>query len=288
MQDYNQYTQNSLAEEHFGSEPAFRDTRKHKSNNMLLIITIMLATVAIVVSAAALILLADKDSDPDNKKTEESITQKESDEELSVENEKSAEEPEEEEVQYIPETMYANCNTTPTLRSGPGTDYSKLADIPAGDSLICNGPAKNGFSKVSYNGIDGYASSEFLSYTKPYVWYYNEEEVEDFVRDVLYAYVDSINTNDVDVLTQYERGAAVTDTIKNHPKVKKTVDSELVLSVNCYGTKRISRTRVTVIRESTIRVYKYDGTQHDAIEKYLTTVENTGDGMYVIEYAKMK
>lgn len=48
------------------------------------------------------------------------------------------------------------------LRSGPGTSYSKVASIPANAILTITG-IENGWYKTSYNGSEGYVSSDYIT-----------------------------------------------------------------------------------------------------------------------------
>ncbi len=48
------------------------------------------------------------------------------------------------------------------LRSGPGTGYSKVASIPANAELTITG-IENGWYKTSYNGNEGYVSSDYIT-----------------------------------------------------------------------------------------------------------------------------
>ena len=105
---------------------------------------------------------------------------------------------------------------------------------------------------------------------------------------MLYAFVTSVNNDDVSYLTQYLSGQAVADAHTSHNQIKKVTSSEEVLSVNCHSVKRVSKTRVSVVRESVIRVYRHNGDIDDVSEKYLTTIENTADGMRVIKFEKIK
>lgn len=47
------------------------------------------------------------------------------------------------------------------LRAGPGSNYEKLASIPAGAILTLTG-SENGWYKTSYNGVEGYVSSDYV------------------------------------------------------------------------------------------------------------------------------
>lgn len=54
--------------------------------------------------------------------------------------------------------------STLNLRAGPGTEYDKLATIPYGATLNLTGVNGSWF-KTSYNGAEGYVSSEFIALT---------------------------------------------------------------------------------------------------------------------------
>ncbi len=60
----------------------------------------------------------------------------------------------------IPNTGGSSLN----MRSGPGTDYRKLASIPSNASLSIIGE-ENGWFKISYNGSSGYVSSDYVTLT---------------------------------------------------------------------------------------------------------------------------
>lgn len=67
-------------------------------------------------------------------------------------------------------TGYVNTNSDPLImRAGPGTSYKALANMPKGSSLtVLDNKAKtNGFYHVKYNGTTGYASSSYITFTKP-------------------------------------------------------------------------------------------------------------------------
>lgn len=52
--------------------------------------------------------------------------------------------------------------TSLNLRSGPDTSYSKVASIPATATLNITG-IENGWYKTSYNGVEGYVSSDYIT-----------------------------------------------------------------------------------------------------------------------------
>lgn len=56
-----------------------------------------------------------------------------------------------------------NCNEYISLRSAPDTNASALCNIPLGASVSCISTADNGFLKVIYNGVTGYALASYLS-----------------------------------------------------------------------------------------------------------------------------
>lgn len=51
--------------------------------------------------------------------------------------------------------------TSLNLRAGPGTDYDRLASIPTNTVLTITG-SENGWYKTSYNGMEGYVSSDYV------------------------------------------------------------------------------------------------------------------------------
>lgn len=50
------------------------------------------------------------------------------------------------------------------IRSGAGTNYRVLGSMPKGASVTITGEGGNGWAKVSYKGINGYASKQYLTY----------------------------------------------------------------------------------------------------------------------------
>ena len=271
--------------------PYYSEVPKKKGNTALIVLAIVMACIAVVSSAVAITLHFNKPSN--DKPTPQTSTSTETliEEDIPVtqpENKTASSQTAKEPEDIVVKTMYVDCNTTLNLRNGPGKSYDIIYEIPTGDAVDYIRDAGGGFSKVIYNGSKGYVSTEYLSNTKPTVWYYNETEVEQFVEDVLYAYVTSINTDNVNYLTQYLSGQAVNDARKNHPVVTKVTSNEEVISVNCHSVKRVAKNKVTVVRESVIRVYRHSGEVKDVTEKYLTTVENTSNGMKVVKFTQMK
>ena len=67
-------------------------------------------------------------------------------------------------------TGYVNTSSQPlTLRNGAGTNYSQITLMPKGSSLtVLDGKKQtNGFYHVTYNGKTGYASAQYISFSKP-------------------------------------------------------------------------------------------------------------------------
>lgn len=57
----------------------------------------------------------------------------------------------------------ATTTTALNLRSGPGTGYSVMAVMPAGSTVTLLGTNQNGFAKVTYANMTGWAYSAYLS-----------------------------------------------------------------------------------------------------------------------------
>ena len=67
-------------------------------------------------------------------------------------------------------TGYVNTSSQPLiLRSGAGTGYSQITSMPKGSALtVLDGKRQtNGFYRVSYGGRTGYASAQYISFSKP-------------------------------------------------------------------------------------------------------------------------
>ena len=56
-----------------------------------------------------------------------------------------------------------NCRESITLRAAPSVYARELAQIPLGQAVGFIGNAPNGFCKVNYDGLIGYALSEYLA-----------------------------------------------------------------------------------------------------------------------------
>lgn len=67
-------------------------------------------------------------------------------------------------LSVTPSTYTGTLNTdgfSLNLRSGPGTNYSKVESIPSGAALIITG-IEDGWYQTSYNGVKGYVSSDYV------------------------------------------------------------------------------------------------------------------------------
>lgn len=67
------------------------------------------------------------------------------------------------EVNQTVYVIYGSVN----VRTGPGTDYSRIDTLPYGASIQRIGIGDNGWSKVIYNGQEAYMYSDYLSTTNP-------------------------------------------------------------------------------------------------------------------------
>lgn len=56
-----------------------------------------------------------------------------------------------------------NCNTSISLRETPSTSAVVLKEVPLGSPVSYVEPAQNGFAKIIYNGMTGYALQSYLS-----------------------------------------------------------------------------------------------------------------------------
>lgn len=64
----------------------------------------------------------------------------------------------------IVSTMFVvECNESITLRDAPSVNARELAQIPLGQAVGFIEKAANGFYKINYNGLVGYALSQYLS-----------------------------------------------------------------------------------------------------------------------------
>ena len=65
----------------------------------------------------------------------------------------------------FPRTGHVSTGSLPLrIRSGAGTNYKVLGSMPKGAKVTITGEANSGWAKVSYNGINGYASKQYLTY----------------------------------------------------------------------------------------------------------------------------
>ncbi len=69
-------------------------------------------------------------------------------------------------VTPVNETVYLTGGGV-NIRKGPGTDYDVIGNESTGYTFTRTGRTSNGWSRVLYNGAEGYVSDSFLSTTKP-------------------------------------------------------------------------------------------------------------------------
>lgn len=83
--------------------------------------------------------------------------------------EQPASEPFAEWVNYGDSLWVVLCKESISLRSEPSTSSEALLQIPLFDSVKYLGDASNGFVKVEYNGVTGYALREYLDEYEPQI-----------------------------------------------------------------------------------------------------------------------
>lgn len=77
----------------------------------------------------------------------------------------------------VSETVYSTASLN--LRTGPGTDYEKCGCLPKGEDALRIGIGDNGWSKLTIGETTYYASSKYLSLTKPAPY---ENPYPDFIK----------------------------------------------------------------------------------------------------------
>lgn len=187
----------------------------------------------------------------------------------------------------VEKTMYVTAVDGLNLRSGPSTSYAKILSIPIGDPIYVIEYSNDDFAKAIYNGTTGYVGRKYLSSIQPTVWHYNSADVESFVTNSLYAFVDGVTRGDSSYVYNYYSGSIVKEEINSCNSIASRVMSEEILQVNCHSTTRISPMQVTVIRDSVIRVIYNDGTVKDVSEKYKYTVDYSKGRMYIVKLKRM-
>ena len=174
-----------------------------------------------------------------------------------------------ENVQYY---MYVvNCNESITLSSAASTSSASMGQIPYGAAVGIISDAQNGFYKVKYNGLIGYASASYLALSEPKpqaVSSVTPADVEAFVDSSLRAFVNGINTGDTTYISWYFSGDEAVQERKTHDQIVQSVQSEEIISFNCNSGKILSANKATAIRDSVIRVVYDDGSVKDIKESY--------------------
>lgn len=255
---------------------------KNKSNTGLIVaISILTSVVVIALIFVTLLVTGVISFGSDSGQTAVPAAQTESAAQVTTSNEVvSAPSPEPKPIP-VQRTMYVDCNVSLTMRTGPSTSNSEVCQVPTGSSVYVIEYTNNEFARITYNGYEGYVMKQYLSDTQPYVWHYSESEVESFVAGSLRGYVNAINTGDTSFVYDYYSGSLVQSELASIESNSNAAAREELLSVNCHSVNRISKTQVSVIRESTIRVYYYDGAVKDLQERYKYTVDGSSGRMYI-------
>ena len=55
-----------------------------------------------------------------------------------------------------------NSDVQINIRSGPGTDYAKVGKLSQGDEFIVTGIYNQDWYAISFDGIEGYASAQYI------------------------------------------------------------------------------------------------------------------------------
>lgn len=178
--------------------------------------------------------------------------------------------------------MYVvNCNESITLRSAASTSSASMGQIPYGAAVGIISDSQNGFYKVKYNGLIGYASASYLAMDAPKpkdTVSVTPADVEAFVDSSLRAFVNGINTGDTTYISWYFSGDEAVQERKTHDQIVQSVQSEEIISLNCNSGKILSANKATAIRDSVIRVVYDDGRVKDIKESYLYTVQISDNG----------
>ena len=103
-------------------------------------------------------------------------------------------------------------------------------------------------------------------------------EISDFAESSLRAFVRGISNKNSSYVSEYFGGNAVDEEMHSYSVITKNVASEEILSLDCSEVNRLSDSRATVIRRSTIRVFYNDGSVKDISEAYRYDVLIYDDG----------
>ena len=68
-------------------------------------------------------------------------------------------------VEEMNAVMYAKSSVN--VRSGPSTDYDKIGHLDEGEEVTVTGVASTGWYRISFDGIEGYVSNNYLLSEKP-------------------------------------------------------------------------------------------------------------------------
>lgn len=261
-----------------------RNYEKNKSNTGLVVAVSVLSTFLAVVIIAVLLFVTGVFSPASTENDDMTVV---SDTETT---QASANAPVVMEKQPIKveKSMYiGNCRVSVTLRTGPGTQYGEICQVPIGDEVYVIEYTTDDFAMVTYNGNRGYIKRDYIVTVKPKVWYYNDNEVADFVENSLYGFVHGVNTGDEDYVYEYFAGSAAEEELRSRKQIDEAVLTEEILSVSCHSVNRASASQVTCVRDSVIRVTYNDGKVKDIPERYKYTVDLSSGRMYIVAIEKM-
>lgn len=184
-----------------------------------------------------------------------------------------------------------NCKQSVTLRTEPTTASAEIMQVPLGASVYCIESTSNGFTLVTYNGNNGYISSNYIvapgTYAASQTVTYSDSVIESFVESSLRAFVNGVTNKDNTYVYRYYSGSAAEEEMGSYNTISAIVTSEEILSVSCHSVEHISSTQATVIRDSVIRVTYNDGTVKDITEKYKYTVDLSGTSMYIVALTEL-
>ena len=127
--------------------------RKKNNNGVLIVLIIVLLLLFCAVVSFGTMYFMDKRNSED---VTSAITEK------SDKKEKADKEVPENKFYYV-----SNCEESITLRKAPSTGAEEIMQMPLGALVEYIESAENGYYKVNYAGLEGYAHSSYLSVEKP-------------------------------------------------------------------------------------------------------------------------
>lgn len=117
-------------------------------------------------------------------------------------------------------------------------------------------------------------------------WDYDPYEVTSFVESSVMAYVTGINNSDSSYVDAYYTGQIAAQEKKSFATNLSVAQSEEILSLNCHSVSRVSADKVTVVRDSVIRVYYKNSDVKDVTERLIYTVQYINGRMYIVNLTR--